>query len=234
MSEDARQQCKLAAQHTENAAEGRFGAVATSAKDLQVNKTQCTPHAVFVCARALPRLIRSDLHSTIYSRDRSLHSWLSLQAASHTIFHWPRVACGPLRGRTSTQHVKKAGSHAFWVPSAKPKHAWYTQVHGARDSQDKAASIRGAHAMLAAARWGFSDPDSGPPLPMERSMQICPPPPRSQAGCLSPLHIMWGLQALNRMRKPEGPQGKGPPRAASSNFTPTQGAPTHHFAPPPG
>lgn len=107
MSEDARQQRKLAAQHTENAAEGRFGAVATSAKDLQVNKTQCTPHAVFVCARALPRLIRSDLHSTIYSRDRSLHSWLSLQAASHTIFHWPRVACGPLRGRTSTLMSKK-------------------------------------------------------------------------------------------------------------------------------
>jgi len=48
-----------------NAVEGGFGAAAMSGTHLQVSKTQCTPHAVFVCAIALSRLVRSDLHSTI-------------------------------------------------------------------------------------------------------------------------------------------------------------------------
>ena len=61
--------------------------------------------------------------------------------------------------------VNSYESHAFYVPSAKLKHACYTQVNVATGSQDKPAYTRGAHAMLAAARWGFPHADSDPPPP---------------------------------------------------------------------
>ena len=77
---------------------------------------------------------------------------------------------------------------------------WYTTIRLGRDSQGRLVREL-AHRLIAAARYGVPDTLFQVGLSKSQVHQALhlPKDPHNQGGCNNPLHMRWGLPALNKL-----------------------------------